>query len=143
MIATGVVIRLATQAEADAAEQSIRGREFDLDPPRSFFFTEPDRPLAEDEVFVVAQAFVELDVETGVQTWHSAEHHGHRVSTRADPTMNLLALAEEAVGDGLIDLLADLGIAGFGISRWQLMSALRRIELAPDLQGTLAPLRRR
>jgi hypothetical protein len=60
-----------------------------------------------------------------------------------DATMDLLHLAEEAIGDGLIDLLAGMGIAGLEISRWQLMSAPRRIDLSPELQSTLAPLRRR
>ncbi|WP_170179244.1 hypothetical protein [Solirubrobacter pauli] len=38
---------------------------------------------------------------------------------------------------------AVMGIAGLGVSRWQLMSAPRRIELSPDLEAALAPLRRR
>src|SRR4051812_28789229 len=37
----------------------------------------------------------------------------------------------------------DVGIAGLGISRWQLMSGPHRVELAPDLETLLAPLRRR
>jgi hypothetical protein len=74
-------------------------------------------------VFVVGQAFAELDVGNGVQRWHSAERHGHRVFTRVDSTMRLLALAEEAVGEGLTDFLAGRGIAALEISRWQLMSA--------------------
>lgn len=143
VIATGVLIRLATEAEAHAARQAVRGREFALEPSRSFFFAGFDRPLVEDEVFVVGQAIAEFDVGSGAQTWHSSEHHGHRASTRVDATMDLLCLAEEAIGDGLVDLLAGMGIAGLQISRWQLMSAPRRIDLAPDLQSTLAPLRRR
>jgi len=142
VIATGVLIRLATEAEAHAAAQSIRGRDFHLDPPRSFNFEGSEHPLAEDEVFVVGQAFAEFDVGTGVQIWHGPEFHGYRASTRADATMDLLSLAEEAVGDGLMDLLAGMGIAGLEISRWQLMSAPRRIDLSRDLQSTLAPLRR-
>jgi hypothetical protein len=57
--------------------------------------------------------------------------------------MNLLALAAETEADGLIDLLGDMGIAGLRVSRWGLMSAPRRIELAPELEARLAPLRRR
>jgi hypothetical protein len=57
--------------------------------------------------------------------------------------MRLLALAEETAPEGLIDLLGDMGIAGLGISRWQLMSGPHRVELAPDLETLLAPLRRR
>lgn len=143
MIATGVLIRLATEAEVHAAKQAIRERQFDLEPPRSFFFAGSEHPLAEDEVFVVGQAFTEFDVGSGAQTWHGSEHHGHRASMLVDATMDLLELAEEAVGDGLMDLLADMGIAGLEISRWQLMSAPCRIDLSLDLQSTLAPLRRR
>jgi hypothetical protein len=33
-------------------------------------------------------------------------------------------------------------IAGLGVSRWELMSAPRRIELEPELIERLAPLRR-
>jgi hypothetical protein len=77
------------------------------------------------------------------QRWVSYEHHGLQIGTHEDATMRLLALAEETAPEGLIDLLGDMGIAGLGISRWQLMSAPHRIELAPDLEAALGPLRRR
>lgn len=57
--------------------------------------------------------------------------------------MRRLALAEETAPEGLIDLLGDMGVAGLGISRWQLMNAPHRVELAPDLKTVLAPLRPR
>jgi hypothetical protein len=64
------------------------------------------------------------------------------VSVLEDATMALLAVVEETTED-LIDLLADMRIAGLGVSRWGLTSAPRRIELAAELQARPAPLRRR
>jgi hypothetical protein len=52
-----------------------------------------------------------------------------------------LALVDEMTED-LFDLLADMRIAGLGVSRWGLTSAPRRIELAAELQARPAPLRR-
>lgn len=50
---------------------------------------------------------------------------------------------ERPLGEDLIaDLLSDMRIAGLGVSRWALASAPRRIELTPDLEARLAPLRR-
>ncbi len=48
--------------------------------------------------------------------------------------MALLALVDEMTED-LFDLLADMRIAGLGVSRWELTSAPRRIELAAELQA--------
>ena len=60
-----------------------------------------------------------------------------------DATSELLEFADEVAQEGLIDLLGDMGIAGLDVSRWTLMSAPRRIELSPELESQLAPLRRR
>jgi hypothetical protein len=46
--ATGVGLRLATDVEAQAAAATRHGREFVLTPSRSFAFSEPDWPLAQD-----------------------------------------------------------------------------------------------
>lgn len=142
VIGSGVLIRLATDREARAVEEVRRGRGFVPEPERSYRLTEPDRPLAPDEVYVVGLAFVDFvtDVE---QRWTAAEHHGRQFCTSRDATIELLAFADEVGGDGLIDLLGDMGIAGIGVSRWALMSAPRRIELSPELEARLAPLRRR
>jgi hypothetical protein len=51
-------------------------------------------------------------------------------------------LADEAAHDIVEDLLGDLRIDGRDVPRWELLSAPRRIELAPELQARLAPLRR-
>ena len=143
VIETGVHIRLASEAETHAVKLARRGHDFDLDPPRSFQYLESD-PLPDDEgVFVVSQTFAIFDDGTGLQRWVSYEHHGLQIGTSEDATMQLLALAEETAPEGVIDLLGDMGIAGLGISRWQLMSAPHRVELAPDLKTALAPLRRR
>ena len=139
--ATGVGLRLATDAEAQAAAAARHGREFVLTPSRSFVFSEPDWPLAQDEALVVSQAFVEFVRDGREDRWVSFEHHGHAVSTSSDATMELLRLADDTVED-LIDILSDMRIAGLGVSRWELMSAPRRIELEPDVVERLAPLRR-
>lgn len=139
--ATGVELRLATDAEAQAAAAARHGREFVLTPARSFVFSEPGRPLAEDEALVVGQAFVEFVHDGREDRWVSFEHHGHAVSTSSDATMELLHLADDSIED-LIDILGDMRIAGLGVSRWELMSAPRRIELDPELAERLAPLRR-
>ena len=138
---TGVVIRLATDDEARVVESMRRGRDVMFDPPRSSMFTGTGSPLADDELYVVGQAFVEFTDGGEAQRWTSYEHHGHAVPVSRDATMELLRVVEEASGD-LIDLLSDMRIADLGVSRWQIMSAPRRIELAPDLERRLAPLRR-
>src|SRR4051794_26412408 len=143
VIETGVHIRLASEAETHAVKQARRGHDFDLEPPRSFQYIESDRLPDDEGVFVVSQTFAIFDDGTGLQRWVSYEHHGLQIGTHEDATMRLLALAEETAPEGLIDLLGDMGIAGLGISRWQLMSASHRVELAPDLKTVLAPLRRR
>jgi hypothetical protein len=143
VIATGVHLRVASETEAHAVMQARRGGGFDLEPPRSFRYIESDPVSADDAVFVVSQTFVDFDNGAGQQRWVSSEHHGLQVRAREDATIRLLELARETASEGLIDLLGDMGIAGLRISRWQLMSAPHRIELAPELQAQLAPLRRR
>jgi hypothetical protein len=144
VLATGILIRLATDSEVRAAEDGRRGLLFRPEPPRAFWFARPSRPPAEGEAYVVSQVFVEfVDDRHGEQRWEGAEHHGHAVSLTEDATMDLLKLAAETADDGFIELLGDMGIARVGVSRWALMSAPRRIDLSPELEGALAPLRRR
>jgi len=138
---TGVAVRLATHDEARAVESARRGREVELEPPRSYMFTVPDRPLADDEVYVVAEAFVEFSEDGKADRWTSYEHHGHVVPLDRDATLELLRAVDEASGD-LIELLSDMRIADMAVSRWQIMSAPRRIELEPELERRIAPLRR-
>jgi hypothetical protein len=142
VLGAGVLIRLATDDEAEAVEHARHGREFELRPSRSHFYVQPDRPLGEGEVYVVSQAFVDFARGGADERWVSFEHHGHRVSVVDDATLDLLRLAEDAAAEDLLDLLADMRIAGLGVSRWELMSAPRRIELAAELEARLAPLRR-
>jgi hypothetical protein len=143
-LGTGVLIRLATEDEVEAVERARGGRDFRLDPERNYKYTEPPRPLAEDEVYVVSQAFVDLvDGDDDTERWVSYEHHGRQVTVVDDATLELLKLAEETAKEDLVeDLLSDMRIAGLGVSRWELMAAPRRIELAPELEARLAPLRR-
>ena len=141
VLGAGVLIRLATDQEVRAVERAGYGLDLKLE--RSYRFTQPDRPLLDGEVYVVSQTFVDFRDGDVQERWVSAEHHGHRVSVVDDATMDLLELARETEYEGLIDLLGDMGIAGLAVSRWGLMSAPRRIELAPELEARLAPLRRR
>jgi hypothetical protein len=143
VLGTGVVIRLADEDEARAVEQTRRGREFRLEPERSYRLAVPERPLSEGEVYVVGQTFVDFVDDEGGHHWTAAEQHGWRISEAEDATVDLLRLAEEAAADWLIDLLGDMGIAGVGVSRWSLMSAPGRIVLTPELEGRQSPLRRR
>jgi hypothetical protein len=137
VLGAGVEIRLATQDEVRAVEGARRGHGFALESGRSFRFLAPDRPLAKGEAYVVSRAFVDFVDEGVEERWGSAEHHGWRVSTIDDATIDLLNLAEETADEGLLELLADMGIAGLGVSRWALMSAPRRIELDEELEARL------
>lgn len=137
--ATGVAVRVATDAEVQSIARAHRG-DFVLTPPRSSDFTRPAGPLANDEIYVVTQAFVELTTADGPQRFGSTEHHGHSLSLRDDATLDLLKLARDAAED-LIDLLADMRIAKLDVTRWELLSAPHRIELEPGLEARLAPLR--
>jgi len=142
VLGTGVLIRLATEGEAAAAERAVRGRDFVLEPPRSCTCTLPDYPIGSDEAYVVGQAFVEFVEGDAAQRWVSYEHHGHRVTLVEDATMALLAVADEVAEDIAGDLLGDMRIAALGVSRWELISAPRWIELAWELEARLRPLRR-
>jgi hypothetical protein len=135
---TGVALRAATDDEVQAVTAARRGLPYAFEPSRSYEMAAPEPPPADDDVLVVAEAFVDL---SDGQRWTSHEHHGHWVPSDRDATMELLRLADDVVDD-LTDLLGDLRIAGLGVSRWALRSAPRRIELAPDLAARLAPLRR-
>jgi hypothetical protein len=141
VLGAGVCIRLATETEAEAVEGARHGRDLVPEPSGSYRYREPDRPLAHGEVYIVSQAFV--DIASGVieDRWESYEHHGDRVSTLEDATLPLLAIADKTAED-LIELLGDMRIAGLDVSRWELMSAPRRVELGPELEARLAPRRR-
>ena len=89
------------------------------------------------EVLVVAQAFAELRQDDGApERWDGASCFTRRVPTDRDPTLELLAAAEEA---GPVEVLGDLRIAGYGVSRWDVFRAPRRIELDPALDALLPP----
>lgn len=138
---TGVAVRLATEDEVRAVEKARHGHEFALAPSRSHRLAVPVRPLADGEVLVVSQAFVEFSRGSSLERWADCEHHGHAVPTNRDATLELLRLADETAED-LVDILSDLRIAGLGVSRWEIMSARRRVELDPRLAARLVPLRR-
>jgi len=138
---TGVELRLASDVEVEALAQARHGRHFDPQPPRSYEYTEEARPPRADEVYVVSQVFATFTDGGAPQRWVGPEHHGHFVSVRDDVTLELLELAAQTAHD-LVEILADMRIGGLRVSRWELMSAPRKIELASELQARLAPLRR-
>lgn len=143
VLGTGVLIRLASDDEVQAVERARYGRDLELVPSRSYRGGGLYGPVAKNEVLVVSQAFVEFADGANEERWGSYEHHGHRLSVVRDATLELLLLAEETGGEDLVeDLLSDMRIAELGVSRWELMSAPRRIELEPELEARLAPLRR-
>jgi hypothetical protein len=143
IVGTGVTIRPATAAEEHALEQLRRGRAFAPEPTCSYRVTEPERRLGVDEAYVVSQAFVDFTADGRQQRWVGAEHHGESISLGTSATEDLLRLANETAEEGLIGLLGDMGIEGLRVSRWQLFSASRRIDLAPELETRLPSLRRR
>ena len=143
VLGTGVVIRLATQAEVRAMQRARHGRPVELEPVGSYRYAEPDRPAASGEAYVVSQAFVELAQDDGTnQRWGGYQRFGERVSLVEDATLDLVKLAREAWDEDFGDLLAEMRIHELGTSRWELLSAPRRIEITPDLEARLAPLRR-
>lgn len=142
VVGSGVLFRLATDYEVRELTRAWNGAEFHLDdPPRAYVYIRGHHRAQEDEVYVVSQAFVDLELDGRSGRWVSAEHHGHAVSTTSDVTLELLAL-RAATEDDMTDLLADMRIAQLNVTRWQIMSAPRRTELASDLRARLAPLRR-
>jgi hypothetical protein len=143
VLGTGVAIRLATKTEVRAMQRARHGRAFEPEPVGSYRYAEPDHPAASGEAYVVVQAFVEFARDEEVsQRWGGSQRFGERVSLVEDATLDLVRLAREAWDEDFGDLLGDMRIHELGISRWELLSAPRRIELAPDLEARLVPLRR-
>jgi hypothetical protein len=102
---------------------------------------EPLREPGPGEISVVALPFVEFEREGAHERWDGAEYHGRFVSTERDATMDLLELVEDAK-ENLVDLFADMRIAGFDVSLWDFRAAPSAIVLDPALDARLAPRRR-
>ncbi len=64
------------------------------------------------------------------------------VPAAGDPTSELLRIAQEARELHLGDLLGDLRIGGYAITRFDFHAAPFRIELSPDLRDRLPGLSR-
>jgi catechol 2,3-dioxygenase-like lactoylglutathione lyase family enzyme len=94
-----------------------------------------------ETVGAVLETFAELEVDGRRDRWGGHELRGHELPTGRDASLELLEMADEAYR-AITLVLADIRIAGYEVSRWELMSAPRRIELAPELRARLGPLRR-
>lgn len=142
VLGTAVRLRLATDDETRAVVARRRGLEVDLRPQRSHVVTGPAERLGEHEAAIVCEAFVDFAEGDASQRWFACEHHGWTVPTDRDPTLAVLLAASAPLDDDLLDLMAAMRIGGLRVSRWQVMSAPRRIELDPALRDRLAPMRR-
>jgi hypothetical protein len=83
-------------------------------------------------LFVTATAFVEFDDGSGVTRWTGTPQGPFAVPLGTDATSLLMELAEH--ND---DLLADLGIADYKVSRFDFLAAPRRVELGDGLRDRL------
>jgi hypothetical protein len=81
---------------------------------------------------VTATAFVEFDDGSGVTRWTGTPQGPYAVPLGTDATSLLMELA--ASPD---DLLGDLGIADYKVSRFDFLAAPRRIDLGDGLRDRL------
>ena len=86
-------------------------------------------------VLVDAGTFAEIEVDGEVHRIGGAQSIGNQVGLGADPTSQLLEIAERVRELG--DALSHLRIAGFRISRWDFHAAPARLELEPELAARL------
>jgi hypothetical protein len=133
---TGILMRLATEDESLALAQ---GTDLGDVAGGSYEVRAPDHQPSSSEVDVVLKTFVEFRRDGRHERWEGFAYYGFRVPTDRDATLDLLKLAGEV---DLIDLLADLRIAGLGVSRWEFFSAPHRLELDAELDQRLAPRQR-
>ena len=85
-----------------------------------------------ESVFVTATAFVEFDDGGGVTRWTGTPQGPFAVPLGTDATSLLIELAEYPD-----DLLADLGIGEYEVSRFDFLAAPRRLELGDGLRDRL------
>jgi hypothetical protein len=83
-------------------------------------------------LFVKATAFVEFDDGSGVTRWMGTPQGPFAVPLGTDATSLLMEIAEHPD-----DLLADLGIADYKVSRFDFLAAPRRVELGDGLRDRL------
>lgn len=83
-------------------------------------------------VFVTASSFVEFDDGSGVTRWTGTPQGPFAVPLGTDATSLLIEFAEHPD-----NLLADLGIADYEVSRFDFYAAPRRLELGDGLRDRL------
>jgi hypothetical protein len=86
-------------------------------------------------VFVRATAFVEFDAGEGRQRWEETPQGPFAVGVRESATSALLGIVES--NPVFWNLLADFGISGMAVSRFQFAAAPRRIDVDPGLAARL------
>ena len=92
-------------------------------------------------VTIVSRAFVVWRDGASETRWDGSWRR-FDVRTDRDETLGLLAIVDATAGDLVGELLPDLRIGGAAVSRWQMMTAPRSVEMSPDLEARLMPLRR-
>ena len=83
-------------------------------------------------IYATVTAFVEFDVGSDDMRWTGTPQGPYSVPLGTDATSLLMDLA--AYPD---DLLADLGISGYKVSRFDFLAAPRRVELDDELRDQL------
>jgi hypothetical protein len=86
-------------------------------------------------VFVRVTAFVEFDAGSGLERWEETPQGPFAVEAHVSATSALLHLVEHQ--SQLPNLLADFGLGGIAVSRFQFEAAPRRIDVEPTLAGRL------
>lgn len=83
-------------------------------------------------LYVTATAFVEFDAGNGVTRWTGTPQGPFAVPVGTDATSLLMELATHPD-----DLLPDLGIADYKVSRFDFLAAPRSVELGDGLRDRL------
>ena len=93
------------------------------------------RARAGEIVFVRVTAFVEFDRGAGPERWEETPQGPYAVEVQGSATSALLHLAENQ--SLLTNLLADLGISGMAVSRFEFEAAPRRVDVDHGLADRL------
>ena len=90
-------------------------------------------PRHEDRLYVRAIAFVDVELDGESHRWEWTPSRPEALSLGRPATARLVDLARSVEAGTSGALLADARLAGLRVSRWEVESAPRRIELDPAL----------